>query len=262
MHWLLRISPRKARTVQVQAIRSQDGLARERRDGVLWLAFDRPRASNAIDTALSRAFAAALDEAARDTAVGAVIITGAGDKVFCAGIDIKNPDGIEHEALSARRRDTVSMCLTAVVDFEKPLVAAVNGHAIGLGCMLALLADRAIASGRVVLSLPEIDIGIPTFLGMSIVARAAGGALARELALTGRRVDAAEAKQRGLVAAVAEAGEFAAVAQSAAQMLAAKPRAAYALNKRWLARGLHEEFAAADAQTQVAQPWLAADRRR
>ena len=172
---------------------------------MLWLAFDRPHASNAIDSALGQAFAAALDDAARDPAVGAIIMTGAGDKVFSAGIDIKNPDGIDHEALSARRRDTVGKCLSAIVDFEKPLVAAVNGPAIGLAWMLVLLADRVIASERASFSLPEIDIGIPTFLGISIVTRAAGAALARELVLTGRRMDAAEAKQRGLVAQIESA---------------------------------------------------------
>ena len=240
--------------MQAQDGGSGNGLARELRDGVLWLAFDRPHASNAIDSALGQAFAAALDNAARDPAVGAVIMTGAGDKMFSAGIDIKNPDGVDQEALSARRRDIVGKCLGAIVDFEKPLVAAVNGPAIGLACMLVLLADRAIASERASFSLPEIDIGIPTFLGISIVAR--------ELVLTGRRMDATEAKQRGLVAQIESAREFGTAAQSAALALAAKPQGAYALNKRWLARGLREEFAAASAQSQAAQPFLAADNAR
>jgi enoyl-CoA hydratase/carnithine racemase len=189
-------------------------------------------------------------------------MSGAGDKVFSAGIDIKNPDGIDHEALSARRRDTVGKCLSAIVDFEKPLVAAVNGPAIGLAWMLVLLADRVIASERASFSMPEIDIGIPTFLGLSIVTRAAGAALGRELVLTGRRMDAAEAKQRGLVAQIESAAAFGIAAQSAALALAAKPKAAYALNKRWLARGLREEFAAASAQSQAAQSLLAADKAR
>jgi enoyl-CoA hydratase/carnithine racemase len=238
----------------------RSGLARELRDGVLWLAFDRPHASNAIDSALGQAFAAALEDAARNPAVEAVIMTGAGDKVFSAGIDIKNPDGIDDVALSSRRRYSVGKCLSAVVEFEKPLVAAVNGPAIGLACMLALLTDRVIASERAIFSLPEIDIGIPTFLGISIVTRAAGSALARELVLTGRRMDAAEAKQRGLVAQIESGGEFAVAAQSAALALAAKPKAAYALNKRWLARGLREEFTAASVQSRASQPVIDADK--
>jgi enoyl-CoA hydratase/carnithine racemase len=241
-------------------MQTQGGLARELRDGVLWLAFDRPRASNAIDFALAQSFAAALEDAALDPAVGAVVMTGSGAKVFSAGIDIKNPDNVDHEALSARRRDTVGKCLGAVVDFEKPLVAAVDGPAIGLAWMLVLLADRVIASARASFSLPEIDIGIPTFLGISIVTRAVGAALAREVVLTGRRVDAAEAKERGLIARIESNDQFAIAAQSAALALAAKPKAAFALDKRWLARGLREEFAAAGAQSQAAQPLLAADK--
>ena len=116
---------------------TQDGLTRELRDGVLWLAFDRPRAANAIDAPLARAFAAALAQAAGDDSVGAVVMTGGGEKVFSAGIDVKNPDNLEHVALSALRRGIVATSLSAIVDFEKPLVAAVNGVAAGAGCAQA-----------------------------------------------------------------------------------------------------------------------------
>jgi enoyl-CoA hydratase/carnithine racemase len=232
------------------------------RDGVLWLAFDRVKASNAIDAALAREFASALTQAAGDAMVVAVVMTGAGDKVFSAGIDVKNPDALDHEALAARRRETVAACLNAIVEFGKPLVAAVNGPAIGLGCMLALLADHLVAADRAAFSLPEINIGIPTFLGAAIVTRAAGAALARELVMTGRRMDAAEARWNNLVATLVPAAELAAAAQLAAQTLAAKPQAAYALNKRWFNRGLREEFDAANAASQAAQPQLAADHTR
>jgi enoyl-CoA hydratase/carnithine racemase len=237
-----------------------DGLARELRGRVLWLALDRPRASNAVDGALARAFSAALVLAAADSAVAAVVMTGGGDRVFSAGIDVKNPDQLDHEALSAYRRNAVSACLAAIVDFEKPLVAAVNGPAIGLGCMLALLTDQVIAAEQAAFSLPEIEIGIPTFLGISILSRAAGSAIARDLVLSGRRMVAAEAKQRGLVTAVVAPGELTAAAQAAAETLAAKPATTFALNKRWLARGLREELAAANAQSKAVQPQLAAEK--
>jgi enoyl-CoA hydratase/carnithine racemase len=239
---------------------TQDGLTRELRNGVLWLAFDRPRAANAIDAPLAKAFADALAQAAAEESVGAVVMTGAGEKVFSAGIDVKNPDNLEHVALSALRRGVVATCLSAIVDFEKPLVAAVNGHAVGLGCMLALLADRVIAAGHATLSLPEIDIGIPTFFGISILTRAAGTAAANDLVLTGRRVGAEEARDRGLVAAVADRDALAASAQAAAAAFAAKSRATFVLNKRWIARGLREEIAAATAQAEAVQPLLAAEK--
>ncbi|MCC7083210.1 MAG: enoyl-CoA hydratase/isomerase family protein [Burkholderiales bacterium] len=237
---------------------AQHGLTREARAGVLWIAFDRPRAANAIDRPLAQAFAAALAEAATDASVGAVVMTGTGDKAFSAGIDIKNPDNLEHAALAAHRRGVVTTCLSAIVEFDKPLVAALNGHAVGLGCMLALLADRVIAAQHAGLSLPEIDIGIPTFLGISILQRAAGSAVARDFVLTGRRLSAAQAHNRGLIADVAAPGALARAAQVEAATLAAKPLATFALDKHWLARGLREDIAAANAQAEAVQPQLAA----
>ncbi len=241
---------------------SANGLKRELREGVVWLVFDRPRASNAVDAALAQAFAAALTSAGNDPAIIGAVITGAGGKVFSAGIDIKNPDALDHEALATRRRDTVAHCLDAILSFEKPLVAAINGPAIGLSCMIALLADQAIASDRAVFALPEIDIGIPTFLGASIVSRAVGMALARELVLTGRQISAADARQHHLVGSVVAHEDLERSAQDAAKMLAAKPRATFALNKRWLARDLRAEFDAANAHSKAAQAELAADKAR
>jgi len=233
------------------------GLGRAQRDGVLWLSFDRPRAGNAVNADVAQALADALTQAASDTGIEAVVLTGAGEKIFSAGIDVKNPDNLPHEVLAARRRGAVEHCLEAILAFDKPLLAAVNGYAIGLGFMLALLTDRVIAAEGAVFSLPEIDINIPTFLGISMVTRASGAALASDLVLSGRRMNAAEARQRALIAEVVPAAELAATVQQAALMLAAKPKAAYALNKQWMKRGLREEFAAANARSASVQQMLA-----
>ena len=233
------------------------GLGRAHRDGVLWLSFDRPRAGNAVTADVALALADALTQAASDAGIEAVVLTGAGEKIFSAGIDVKNPDNLPHEVLAARRRGAVEHCLEAILAFDKPLLAAVNGYAIGLGFMLALLTDRVIAAEGAVFSLPEIDINIPTFLGISMVTRASGAALASDLVLSGRRMNAAEARQRALIADVVPAAELAATAQQAALMLAAKPKAAYALNTQWMKRGLREEFAAANARSASVQQMLA-----
>lgn len=236
---------------------SSTGLSSAQRDGVLWLSFDRPRAGNAVNAGVAQALADALTQAAADAAVAAVVLTGTGGKIFSAGIDVKNPDNLPHEALAARRRGAVEHCLEAILAFDKPLLAAVNGYAIGLGFMLALLTDRVIAAEGAVFSLPEIDINIPTFLGISMVTRAAGAALASDLVLSGRRMSAAEARERGLIAEVVAAADLAATAQQTALLLAAKPKAAYALNKQWMKRGLREEFAAANARSAAVQQLLA-----
>ena len=234
------------------------GLVSERHDRVLWLAFDRPHAGNAVNAEVAAAFAAALAQATRDAETSAVVLTGTGGRIFSAGIDVKNPLGLAHAALASSRRGAVERCIEAILEFDKPLVAAVNGFAIGLGFMLALLADRVIASEDAAFSLPEIDINIPTFLGISIVARAGGTALARDLVLSGRRMDAAEARERALVATVVPMKDLAATAQAAALALAAKPPAAFALDKQWLARGLREELAAGNARSAEVQQVLAA----
>ncbi len=233
------------------------GLSRERREGVLWLAFDRPRAGNAVNADVAQALADGLAQAAGDAATEAVVLTGAGEKIFSAGIDVKNPDNLAHEALAASRRGAVEHCLEAILAFDKPLLAAVNGYAIGLGFMLALLTDRVIAADNAVFSLPEIDINIPTFLGISIVARAGGAALASDLVLSGRRMNAAEARERGLIAQMVPAAELASTVQKVAKDLAAKPKAAFVLDKQWLKRGLREEFAAANERSAEVQQILA-----
>lgn len=246
--------------MSVQPDMEPAGLTREQRGRVLWLAFDRPRAGNAVNAEVAATFAGALAQAAQDAEIAAVVLTGAGEKIFSAGIDVKNPQNLAHAALAASRRGAVERCLEAILAFDKPLIAAVNGYAIGLGCMLALLTDRVVAAEHAVFSLPEIDINIPTFLGITIVSRAGGAALARDLVLSGRRMHAAEASARALVAAVVPASELVAAAQAAALQLAAKPPAAYALDKQWLARGLREEFAAANARSAEVQDLLAAGR--
>ncbi|MGE5525863.1 MAG: enoyl-CoA hydratase/isomerase family protein [Rhodospirillaceae bacterium] len=238
---------------------TESGLIRTVGDGVLTLALDRPRASNAVDAPLSIALATALRAAQANDEVHAVVLTATREKVFSAGIDVKNPDALDHIALSTRRRETVTRCLEAIVDFDKPLVAAVNGHAIGLGAMLALLCDSVVAAEHATLSLPEVNIGIPTFLGMVIVTRLAGSAIARDLVLSARRMSAAEAQQRGLINVVTSAASLASEADTTARMLAAKPKVAYALDKQWLARDLREALDEANARSAAVQPLLASE---
>lgn len=238
---------------------SHDGLTRQDEGGVLWLTLDRPQVSNALDRPLFTALSTALCEADDNNNIRAVVLTGAGDRVFSAGRDIKRRP--PREESPEGRTDEAAACLAAIVDFKKPLIAAVNGVAIGFGCMLALLADQIIASERGTFSLPEIDLGLPTLRGMTIVAHVGGLALARDLALTGRRMTASEAQQRGLVAAVVGPQDLHRAAQIAAEALAGKPASVYAINKAWLKRGLHEEFAEAVAQSKLARAMLASPRK-
>lgn len=194
-----------------------------------WLTLNRPRAANAIDTALADALAAELTAAAADDAVRGVILTGSGARVFCAGVDIRNGEA------PAQRRRNLRTIFWGVLDFPKPLVAALNGIASGGGCMLALLADQRVIAEDTALVLPEIDIGIPTFPGLAILAGLVGDALAADLVLSGRRFPAAEVARWGL-GITASGGALVGASEATAHALAAKPAETYRLCKAWLNR--------------------------
>jgi enoyl-CoA hydratase/3-hydroxypropionyl-coenzyme A dehydratase len=221
-----------------------DAVLRHEAGGVRWITLNRPRAANAIDTALADGLAAELSAAAADDTVKAVVLTGAGTRVFCAGVDIRNGEGPD-----ARRRN-LRTCFWSVLEFPKPLVAAVNGVASGGGCMLALLADQRVIADDTAFVLPEIDIGIPTYPALAILSLQVGDALAADLVLSGRRFPAAEASRWGLATA-APSGDLAAVALAHATALGGKPAETYRLCKMWLNRRLRsaiEDATSAGAQ--------------
>jgi enoyl-CoA hydratase len=164
------------------------------------LTLNRPDARNALSTALLGAIADALDAAAADEAIRAVILTG-GTKVFAAGADIKE----------LATRDVPAALLDARVGhwarirrFPKPLIAAVSGFALGGGCELAMHADIVVAGTDAKFGQPEINLGIlPGAGGTQRLARLAGQQLAMKLVLSGEFLDAAEAKACGLIAEIA-----------------------------------------------------------
>jgi enoyl-CoA hydratase len=171
---------------------------------VATLTIDRQDALNALDVATLTELRDRLRELADDTGVRAVVLTGAGEKAFVAGADIKYMSGLDpaqatewgglgHEA--GRLLETM----------PKPTVAAINGFALGGGCELALACDLRYASSRAKLGQPEINLGIvPGWGGTQRLARICGIGVAKELVYTGRTVDAEEALRIGLVNAVAD----------------------------------------------------------
>lgn len=211
----------------------------EVRDSIKWMVLHRPEKANALTVGMMEAMAQAIREAAAQEEVRAVVLCAPGARIFCAGVDVKEqaPDGDV-----ARQRERRSVALArlqdAVLDSAKPIVVAVEGAAIGAGAMLAWLADACVASVEASFSLPEIDIGIPTFSGASIVEAVAGRSAAMDLVLTGRRMPAADARTSGLVRELAEQGAVQGRAEELAALLGAKGAQAYAQVKRWMNRGV------------------------
>jgi enoyl-CoA hydratase/carnithine racemase len=206
----------------------------ERIGALLRLTINRPRAANAINEVVAEGIISGLDQANRSDDIRAVILTGSGDRMFSAGRDLKNPQNLKLEAFNLRRREELRAYTEALLSFEKPLVVALNGMAMGAGLMLALHADQVVAAEHAVINLPEIDIGIATFLGHALVAVVAGDGVANELVLTGRRMAAAEALHRGLVHSVVSSDRLAVEVEASATMLAAKPSDTFREIKSWI----------------------------
>ena len=191
---------------------------------------DRPDAMNALDVATLTELRDRLAELRDDGEVRAVVLTGAGDRAFIAGADIKAMSTMDVDAARAwgELGHNVARRLESM---PKPTIAAINGFALGGGCELALACDIRYASGRAKLGQPEINLGIvPGWGGTQRLARVCGIGVAKDLIFTGRTVDAEEALRIGLVNAIAD--PVLERALETARELAGKSSTALALAKR------------------------------
>ena len=206
-------------------------IALERRDGAAIVTVDRPEAMNALDLEHLEALRDRLAELAADADARVVVLTGAGEKAFVAGADIKYMQGLD--VLGARRWGELGHeCGNLLETMPKPTVAALNGFALGGGCELALACDLRLAATNARLGQPEINLGVlPGWGGSLRLARATSLGFAKELVLTGRQVGAEEALERGLVNAVHEPAELREKTLELCRTLAAKSPLALAYAK-------------------------------
>jgi len=186
----------------------------------------------------------AVCELEKDDTIGAIVITGNGDKAFAAGLDIK-------DVMGKTAVETLDFLWTAprrtfdkLTSIEKPTIAAVFGLALGGGCEVALCCDLRIASEDVVIGLPEINLGIMPGSGATQrLPRLIGVTKAKEMIYTGDNINAAEAYRIGLVNKVVPKDKLMEEAKAMAKKLASKPRAAFALIKRCIDNGLNMDLA-------------------
>jgi enoyl-CoA hydratase/carnithine racemase len=228
---------------------TDDNLLLQRRGAQLWVTLNRADKANAMTVRMVEGVTAALAQAATDAEIRAVVLTAAGERVFCAGVDVREqaPDG-DAAAQRERRSRGLAALQDAVLDMPKPVVVVLNGTASGAGAMIALMADACVAVDTAALSLPEIDIGIPSFSGASILETIGGRVLALDLIESGRKMPAREALTRGLVRAVAAREELGQAAEAVVSGLAAKDPKAFAEVKPWLNRSLKAALAHARAE--------------
>ncbi len=186
-------------------------------EGVATLVLNRPHVYNALSPGLIGDITAAVLAAGQDTSVRVVVLTGAGDKAFCSGADLKAGMG-EASSLGDALRSRYNPMILALRNLPKPVLCRLNGVAAGAGCSLALACDLVIASEEAYLSQIFFNIGLMPDAGSTFfLPRLLGMSRAFEIASTGRRVYAAEAAQLGLIHRVVPAAELdAAVAESVA----------------------------------------------
>jgi enoyl-CoA hydratase/carnithine racemase len=187
---------------------------------VATVTLDRPEALNAISTELALDLAAALEPLGVDPGVGAVVLTGAGDRAFCVGADLKQRASFDDQGWFVQR-EAFRRGFAAVRRCPLPTVAAVSGFALGGGTELAISCDLVVAATDATFGLPEVRLGlVPAGGGTQLLVRRVGRSAARDLVLTGRRVGAAEALELGLADRVVPGGEVLAAAAALADELA------------------------------------------
>ncbi len=170
-------------------------------DGYAVVTLNRPEALNALNSALFADLAAFLDAVEHDDTVRCLILTGSGDKAFAAGADIKEMADQTYAQMYAG--NFFAHGHDRITRFRKPIIAAVNGFALGGGCELAMLCDFIVASEKAKFGQPEINLGVaPGIGGSQRLTRLVGKSKAMDMVLTARMMDAAEAERAGLASRV------------------------------------------------------------
>ena len=200
---------------------------------VALVTLNRPEAANAFNTRMALELAETFQGLADpDCPWRCVVLTGAGERAFCAGADLKERDGMSDEAWAAQHKVFEAMG-EAVLAVPMPVIAAVNGAAFGGGCEIALLCDFLYAAETARFALPEVTLGIMPGLGATqTLTRTAGPRRAKEVIATGRAFTAAEALDWGVANRVYPASELVRAALETAQRIAANAPLAVAAVKR------------------------------
>ncbi|MBT7915894.1 hypothetical protein HN588_18545, partial [Candidatus Bathyarchaeota archaeon] len=219
----------------------------EKENGVYKITLNRPSKLNSMTLEMLGLISEAVDEASADPEIKAILVTGAGDRAFCAGADVSQFPGLSVEEarnVSKAGHNTFKKFM----ETPKPVVAAVNGYALGGGNELILFCDLRIASEKARFSQPEVSLGLMTgWGGTCLLKKVVGQTVANELLLTGRRINADEAKSIGLVSHVYPAAEFEAKMNEYLQALVNGPPKAISAMKK-LAASDNNLDAALDAE--------------
>lgn len=212
-------------------------VVRRHGERVAELVLDRPKAMNAVSSAMAASIGAACAALAADPTVSATVLASSSERAFCAGADLKERNSLSDAELVAQR-PLARAAYTGVLDLPMPVIAAVCGFALGGGYELALACDLIVGDETAVVGLPEVSVGvIPGGGGTQLLPRRVGAARAAELVFTARRVPAVEALALGLIDQLTPAGEARAAALELAARIASNSPVGLRAAKRALRLG-------------------------
>jgi 2-(1,2-epoxy-1,2-dihydrophenyl)acetyl-CoA isomerase len=237
---------------ELSELRVMDVLTRDATEGVRTITLNRPERMNALNNDLIGELGRILDVASADDRTRAVILSGNG-RAFCAGADLAMLSD-DSQSLGERLRDHFNPVILKLATFEKPLVAAINGVAVGAGLSLALACDVRVAARTARLGCAFIQVALVPDCGASFfLPRTLGPARAFELAVSGRLIGSDESSRIGLVDEVVDDGELMGRAAEIAGKFAAGPATAVVLTKRILSSAVRAQLAEALESEAVAQ---------
>lgn len=218
--------------------------------GAAVLTIDRPKARNALSAQAMAELHEGLAQAEQDASARVIVLTGAGEKIFCAGGDLTSMAGGEGFLDGHEGRRGYGLLMRRIQDAKKPTIARVNGHALAGGLGLVLACDVAIAADSAELGLPEIDVGLFPMQVIALLQRHVGRKRALELVMSGERLTAAQALEWGLLNRVVPAAELDAAVNAMGAKLGGKSQAVLQLGRRAF-------FTAEDLPLQQAVEYLA-----
>ena len=217
---------------------SYENLLYEKKDGIAYVTFNRPKVLNALNRQTIEEFHNVLLDVKQDPSVRVLILTGAGDKAFVAGADIK--ELAQQTPVNGKEFSLYGQSVFHLLEtIGKPSICAINGFALGGGCELALSCSIRLASKTAKLGQPEVKLGIiPGYGGSQRLARLCGKGMAHELCLTGEMITAEEAHRVGLVNHIYEAAELLPAAEAVAKKIIEKARLAVKYCMEAIERGV------------------------
>ena len=216
----------------------------ERTERIVTITIDRPQVLNAINRQVSAELRDAFLRFRRDPEAWAAIVTGAGERAFSAGVDLKElaASGAEDGLHAFLDMEGYGRLETDRSGYWKPVIAAVNGHCLGIGCTVAMACDIRVAAENATFGFPEVKRGLPTIIGTILLTRALGLGRALEVLLTGDAFGAQDALRLGMVNRVVPAGQALAAATALAERICANAPLAVRATKELAVRSTEMPF--------------------